>query len=265
MENPGPRPKPAYPIESVDNALELLLLFREAREVRVSDAAERLGVARSTAHRLLAMLQYRGFVDQDPASRAYVAGPALIETGLAAVRQLDSWRVGRPVIERLSRELDESVHFGILQGAEVLFVDGVESTRALRAGSRVGVRLPAHCTAAGKAMLAQLPTEEIRRRFPPRLEARTTRSLTRRDALEAELEQVRRAGYATNFGESEDDLVALAAAVETVGCVVVTAPASRANGSAWVDLVARPTVEAAQEISARLRGSIGAPASELTP
>jgi IclR family transcriptional regulator, acetate operon repressor len=254
MENPPRRAKPAYPIESVDNALELLLLFREASAVRVSEAAERLGVARSTAHRLLAMLQYRGFIEQDATSRAYVAGPALLDTGLAAVRQMDSWRISRPVIERLSRELDESVHFGILQGTEVLFVDGVESTRPLRAGSRVGVRLPAHCTAAGKAMLARLSTEEVRTRFPPRLAPKTSRSLTRRTALEAELEEVRRVGYATNFGESEDDLVALAAAVEPRGCVVVTAPASRATGKAWVSVVAGPTVEAALEIGASLEG-----------
>lgn len=115
------------------------------------------------------------------------------------------------------------MHFGILQGPEVLFVDGVESNRAVRAGSRVGVRLPVHYTAAGKAMLAELPTDEIRRRCPVRLEARRPLAdATKR--VEVDLEKVPRLSHATNFGESEDDLVALAVAFGRHGCIVVTAP-----------------------------------------
>jgi len=253
MQDEFSGPKPAYPIESVDNALRILLSLAEAERLRVSNVAATLGVARSTAHRLLAMLEYRGFVERDATGREYVPGPALLKTGLAALRRPASWRVARPVMERLSSELQESVHFGILDGAEVLFVDGVESSRPLRAGSRVGVRLPAHCTASGKAMLAVLPVEEVRRRLPARLAGRTARSITRRDDLERELEQVRHAGFATNFGESEEDLVALAAAVPPAGCVVVTAPASRAKRRTWVGLVAGPTVAAAQEIAMRVR------------
>lgn len=245
--------KPAYPIESVDKALSILLMLRDEGSLRVSDAAVRLGVARSTAHRLLATLQYRGFVAQDKESRAYRLGPALRDIGLAAVGHIDAWRVGRPVLERLSRQLDESVHFGVLEDAQVLFVDGVESTRALRAGSRVGVRLPAHCTAAGKAMLAQLDSEEVRDRLPARLAPRTARSLTRRADLEQELARVRSDGFATNFGESEEDLVALAVAVGPQQCIVVTVPASRADREAWIRSVAGPTVQAAREISAMIR------------
>src|SRR5918999_237510 len=133
MKNRGAGSAPNYPIVSVDNALELMLMFREVRTVTVTEASERLGVARSTAHRLLAMLQYRGFVEQDPASRAYRPGPALVDTGLAAVRQMDIRRIGRPIIERLSRELNETVHTGVLEGSDVLFVDGIESTRGRRA------------------------------------------------------------------------------------------------------------------------------------
>ena len=254
MQNEFFGPTPAYPIESVDNALRILLSLAQTERLRVSDVAASLGVARSTAHRLLAMLEYRGFVARDVGRREYVPGPALLQTGLSALRRRESWRAARPVIERLSSELQESVHLGILEGAEVLFVDGIESTRPLRAGSRVGVRLPAHCTAAGKAMLAALPVEEIRRRLPARLSARTSRSVTQRDDLERELEQVRSRGFATNFGESEEDLVALAAAVPPMGCIVVTAPASRAKRRTWVGLVAGPTVAAAQEICVRLRG-----------
>ena len=81
---PGPGQPPAYPIASVDHALRLLMLFRDRPRVRLSEASEYLGVAHSTAHRLMAMLAYHGFVRQEPGSRAYLAGPALVEIGLAA-------------------------------------------------------------------------------------------------------------------------------------------------------------------------------------
>src|SRR5258707_12182008 len=80
---------PAYPIASVNNALLLLLLFREQPRVRLTDACKYLGVAHSTAHRLLAMLAHHGFVQQQPFTRAYIAGPPLVDAGLAAVCSLN--------------------------------------------------------------------------------------------------------------------------------------------------------------------------------
>ncbi len=81
--------KPAYPVGAVDNALRLLLLFRDRKKLRVSEAGRAIGVASSTAHRLLDTLRYHGFVQQDAESRAYEPGPALTALGLAAVRELD--------------------------------------------------------------------------------------------------------------------------------------------------------------------------------
>ena len=135
-----PGREPAYPIASVDNALRLLMLFRAEPRVRLSDASEHLGVAHSTAHRLMAMLAYHGFVRQEPDSRAYVAGPALVEIGLAAVRQLDIRRHARPVLESLASSLGETVHLAVLEGGNVRYLDAVESSRALRVGGadRVG-------------------------------------------------------------------------------------------------------------------------------
>src|SRR5882757_5362440 len=81
--------QPTYPISSVDNALRLVKMLRSHKSIRVAQAGREIGVAPSTAHRLLQMLQYHGFVQQDPSSKAYVAGPALIDLGLAAIRGRD--------------------------------------------------------------------------------------------------------------------------------------------------------------------------------
>jgi hypothetical protein len=149
--------RPAYPIASVDKALRLLMLFREQTRVRLSEASEHLGVAHSTAHRLLAMLAYHGFVRQERDSRAYVAGPALVEIGLAAIRQMDIRLHARPVLEDLAASFAETAHLAVLEGASVRYLDAVESSRALRVAARTGATLPANCTASGKAMLAVLP------------------------------------------------------------------------------------------------------------
>ncbi len=206
--------KPKYPIESVDNALKLLLQFKERESFGVSEAGELLGVAPSTAHRLLSMLQYRGFAIQDDETRIYRPGPALIDIGLKTVRDMSLLRQARPVLERLGERLDETVHLLVREGAEVRFVDGTESSRALRVTSRIGLVLPAHCTAGGKALLAVLDVAALRELYPSStLVGLTARSMRRRSDLERELEIVRERGYASNDGESEDDVTAIGVAV----------------------------------------------------
>jgi DNA-binding IclR family transcriptional regulator len=229
----APGPVPAYPIESVGNALALILLFREERLIRVAEASARLGVARSTAHRLFAMLQYYGFVVQDPATRAYAAGPALIDVGLSVVGDMDIRNEAGPHLSALRDEVDETVHLAILRGRQVLFVDSLEGTRAVRVGARVGETFPAHRTATGKAMLAELTVEERDRLYPADFDFRErTGAIGSRSELEAALVEVRTHGYATNFGESEDGVSAVGVVVRDRlgrprGAVGVSAPVVR--------------------------------------
>jgi DNA-binding IclR family transcriptional regulator len=248
------RKVPGYPIASVDNALTLLSLFRERDRLRVSDAAAALGSSRSTAHRLLAMLEYHRFAQQDPATKAYLPGPALIEIGLAALGSMDLRTVARPFLERLCEQVQETVHLVVLQDASVMFLDSVETSRALRIGSRLGRQMPAHCTAAGKAILAQLVPDELARLHPDgRLERLTDRSLRTMAELEAELEAVRDRGYATNFGQSEEDVAAVAVAVPTVSpraAITVSAPITRLSEDD-VAQIAAAAAQAAGELGRR--------------
>jgi IclR family acetate operon transcriptional repressor len=244
--------KPSYPIESVDNALRLLLMFREQDSIRVSEAGAAIGVARSTAHRLLAMLQYHGFVAQDEASRAYRAGPALVDVGLSVVRHMDIREQARPYLERLAQDVAETVHLAVLRGQDVVFVDSVETTRAVRVGSRTGASMPAHCTAGGKALLAALTGAQVKELFPQgRIKGLTPNSITTRAELEKELDKIRDDGYAINIGESEPDISALAMAIGdgergTLGVVSISAPISRLDRKGMVELIdpLRTTVKA---------------------
>lgn len=237
LEPPEGDEGPRYPIASVDNALKLLLLFREQRLIRVSEASEALGVGRSTAHRLLAMLQHRGFIRQDPETKAYASGPALVDIGLSVVRRMDIRAHLRPYLEELSAELGETVHLMVLEGADALFLDSVESRQALRTSSRVGRSYPAHTTSGGKVLLAQLSPAELAQLFAAEeLPGLTARSTVTRKKLLRELELVRERGYGTNFGESEPDVAAVAVAVRNAfdnGCaaLAVSAPISRLDES----------------------------------
>jgi DNA-binding IclR family transcriptional regulator len=253
------RDRPAYPIASVDNALTLVSLLGERGQVRVHEAAEELGTARSTAHRLLAMLEYHGFARQDEETKGYTAGPALMKAGLFAVEGLDLRGLARPVLERLGEEVGETVHLVWLQETVVVFLDSVETDRGLRVGSRVGRFMPAHCTACGKAILAQIPPDELRRLYPDgRLDQMTSRSLSTLEALERELEEVRGRGFATNFGESEEDVAALAVAIPSQpgirrAAITVSAPITRMDEERVTDVA-----EAAMRAAAELGDSSGA-------
>lgn len=245
---------PQYPIESVDNALRLLWLIGECPTLRLTDVSRYLDVASSTAHRLLAMLQYRGFVAQNPLSRAYEAGPALDRVAFSVLRRMDVRERARPVLEQLSAELHETVHLGRLEKTNVLFVHSIESTRAVRVGSRLGRSMPAHCTSTGKAMLAQLSTAQLMTLFPEqRLEQLTPKSIATRDELLRALGTVRRNGYATSNGESEDGVSSIAMAVDpplSPGMAVnVSVPSSRMNASLRRQIV-ECLVGAVQDISA---------------
>lgn len=210
----SPGDPPQYPIESVDNALKLILLLGEEHELRLTDAGALLGVATSTAHRLLAMLAWRGFVRQNPVTKAYGPGPALTTVAFSVLRRMDVPRLAQPILEDLSAALGETCHLGTLEGNHVRFLAVAEPDVAVRVVSRLGKTLPAHCTSTGKALLAELSDEQLFRLYPDeQLEIVTPNSIRSRDELVAELVRTRLDGYAVNRQESEDGVASVAVPV----------------------------------------------------
>ena len=248
---------PQYPIESVDNALKLLLLLGEQPQIRLSEATRYLGVASSTAHRLLAMLTYRGFVRQDPVSKAYLPGPALTSVAFAIFGRIDVAAIALPVMRGLSERLRESIHVGMLDGASVRFVAAVEGPAAVRVASRLGRTMPAHCTSTGKVMLAQLSQPELHQMLPDEELARiTAHSIGSRTELEVQLSAIRERGYAVNREESEEGVASVAVPIPTRApglrlALNAAAPCNRL-GSSQYPAVAAALVKAAKEIGDQL-------------
>jgi IclR family acetate operon transcriptional repressor len=234
---------PAYPITSVDNALRLLLLFRERQVLRLSAISQELRVAPSTAHRLLAMLQYHGFVRQDSTNRAYIAGPALIEARVGSPPDDDLRRTVRPYLELLMDTTGETAHLMIRVGREAMFVDAVESDAPAHVASRVGIVAPAHDTSGGRALLARLPDAQVCGLYEPHAGAGDVEAPAEVDALLRDLRDIRARGYATSPDGTESNIVGVARAFAlpdgAAGALVVSAPAKRLGEAALSDVVAQ--------------------------
>lgn len=223
----GPASPPQYPIESVDNALKLILLLGERQEIRLTEVSAYLEVASSTAHRILAMLVWRGFVRQDPASKAYLPGPALTTIAFSVLRKMDLPRLAEPVLHEVSSILGETSHLGVLEGNLIRFLAVSEPEAAVRVASRLGKVMPAHATSTGKVLLAELTEEQLHNLYPnDELEPVTPHSVRTRAELEAQLDEIRRTGYAVNREESEDGVGSVAVAVPTTSGLKIAINAS---------------------------------------
>ncbi|MGW5415387.1 IclR family transcriptional regulator [Actinomadura geliboluensis] len=199
MDKPLKTPPP-YAVASVDNALRIATMLQLEGAMTVTEVAGRLGVAVSTAHRLLAMLVYRDFAVQD-ADRSYRVGPVLELAARSPSAASRLRAAGLPHLRKLVDVLDESANLTVRTGRTARFIASVESSQALRVGSREGMVFPAHRTTGGLLLLAELRPDELAALYAGE------RDGDRPDA--AELERVRRNGFALNNGRSERGLVAV--------------------------------------------------------
>lgn len=244
-----------YLVESADNALRLLELLAQRERVRVSEAADELGVARSTAHRLLITLRHRGFAVQD-SRKVYRPGPAFERMVRPGPSPLDLRAALHPHLAALNRHLGETCHLMMLEGNGVRFLDCVESTQVLRVGARTGMLLPAHVTSGGKALLAELSKAQFTALYPRDLPALPGSAPVDRAALLQQLAGIRRRGYATNHGESDRGIVAIGACVHdssgrALAALAAAVPSPRCPRSCIREL-ADAVIEHAQGASAEL-------------
>lgn len=224
--------KPPYAVESVDNALRILQMLRDSGQVRVSDVAVELGIARSTAHRLLAMLVYRDFAVQAE-DRSYRPGPAIAAEPLRGEPAQRLRQVMRPHMEALCDQVAETINLVVRLGTQTRFLHTVESAHVLRVGDRQGTILPAWKTSGGKVLLAELPDAQLTAllrgaggRPPEGMTAAERRSLV------TQLRLVRDQGYAENIEESESGVCAIGVCVrdrlgDPVAALSVAAPSVR--------------------------------------
>lgn len=202
-------------IQSVERALMILELFDEQQsELRITEISAKLNLHKSTVHSLLKTLQLYGYIDQDEETGKYRLGFRLLERGQLILQQLDLRSVAARYLQQLSAETGQTVHLVILDGKEGLYIDKVEGKKAAIRYSRIGRRVPLHSSAVGKVLAAFRSEAEVRQllhnyEFIPQ----TPRTIRSAEAFLAELETVRKRGYAVDNEENEPGVRCVAAPI----------------------------------------------------
>jgi len=241
--------------QSLERGLAVLSAFRPDRPVvGISELSRELGLTRSTTHRYVATLASLRYLEQDDATRKYRLGPRVLDLGFSMLGSLELREIAGPHLRQLTDATGHTSNLAIRDDTDVILIDRVRGRPGryhhLEFSLHVGSRLPSYCSATGKALLAFLPRPDLDRVLDHvDLVQRGPRTLTDKNSLLAELEQVRRTGLATNDEELESALRSIAAPIrsrsgQVVAAVNVAIPWSPA---AMSELVARlgPTIQAA--------------------
>ncbi|NSC20780.1 IclR family transcriptional regulator [Streptomyces albus subsp. chlorinus] len=214
-------------VPAVTRALDILELFLEGDgTLSAPDIVRRLQLPRTTVHELVGTLTARSYLAPVPGRPGhYRLGVRPYQLGSRYAEQLDLAAEGQQVARSVAETCEETVHVAILEGTDVIYIAKVDSTQAVRMVSAAGRRLPAHCTAVGKMLLASLPAQELAARVPDgaALAAMTPNSITDPAALRAELRQVAGRGVAVEERESNPDVSCVAAPVRDRSGRVVAA------------------------------------------
>jgi DNA-binding IclR family transcriptional regulator len=241
----------------VVRTLDILELFLQGGSLNAADVVRGTGLPRSTVHELLTTLTSRDYLAKDEAGQ-YSLGVALLHLGNAYAERFDLLGSANEAARELSEATKETTSVAIRQGAQVFYLAKVERRTVMQTPSNIGQRLPASCTALGKALLAAVPDEALEALYPEpeQLPRMTERSIATLDALRADLALTRRRGYATENGESTFDLHCVAVLVHDVYSNAVAALSVSVPDVRWEDRTeqewARLVTEAADEFSLRL-------------
>ncbi len=205
----------SYLIGSVLKAARVLALFDENhRQLRNIDIHRMTGFNKSTVMRLLLSLEKVGFVEKDPVTGEYSIGVALFEAGSKYLDQTDLHRQAMPLISELASQCNETAYLAVLNGHEAVYLDRVESSKAIRTTSRVGSRVPLYCTGAGKAILAFQEETQIQSILKgTKIKPFSPRTLTGQGKILKNLEEVRRRGYAIDNQEYEQEIKSIGAPI----------------------------------------------------
>ncbi len=235
--------------QAADRGLQMLECFdAEGKELGVSELASRLSIHRSTASRLAATLAARGFLERVPGQKIFRLGPQMGRLGLFALGTRSLISVARPVMARLAQETGETINLANLDGGHVLNVLQVDGPHLVGVGTWTGRRTPLHCVANGKVLLAFGGAKP----GPGPFERFTRLTITTAKALRTEIDLIKRQGWASNVGEMEEGLHAVASPVfdafeRMQGALSISGPSFRLPAKRLPEF-ARQCVDAATEI-----------------
>jgi IclR family KDG regulon transcriptional repressor len=244
-------------LSSVTTAIHLLKAFSEKdAEIGISTLSKRLGVSKSTVHRLATTLVAEGLLEQNPETERYRLGITLFTLGALVRRRMDISNEAKPLLSELRRVTNENVHLAILQGSHVAYIYDLESAQPVRLGSQLGTLKPAFCSAEGLAILAYQPDSVVETVLSGDRSPRTNNTVTDLERIRQYLTVIRQQGYAVENEESEIGTRGVAAPVRdaegfVIAAVGVAGPSQRLSRKALTGFVPH-VIGTADTISMRL-------------
>ena len=223
-EKPPAKESGSGRLSSVTSALLVLKVFSEDEaEIGISSLAKRLGLAKSTVHRLAVTLASEGFLEQNPDNGRYRLGLSLFALGALVRQRMDVSNQARPLLGALRDSTQEAVHLAILAQTSIMVLYNLETSQAIGIRSYIGTRKPAFCTSEGRALLAFGPPEMVETVINEGLVARTPKTNTDPDMLRKTLDEVRQLGHAIDDEESEVGMRGIAAPIRDISGRVIAA------------------------------------------
>lgn len=217
-------------IRAVERALDVLLCFSsQTPTLTMTQISERVGINKSTVHRLLATLEVKRFVDRDPATGIYRPGLRLLQMAFLTLEHNDLRRIASPFLHNLCDQYRENVNLAMLDDTEVIYLDAIESPQRVKLAAAPGQRLPAYCTASGKAILAFLPEDVVKSILERGMPMRTPTTIVTQEAFFKDISQIREQGFAISNQEYEDGINAVAAPISNlpIASISIAGPAYR--------------------------------------
>lgn len=242
---------------SLVKSIRLLELLIEEGEIGVSDLGRKTGMNRSNVHRILNTFQFLGYVAKNPVNKKYSPTLHFVELSSLIMQRNGLIKVAHPCLERLKARSGETVNLAVFDRDEVIYIDKIESSEALRMDLAVGKRVPAFCTALGKVLLAGLKKERLEEYFKSaKLVKKTANTIFSRRELLNHLVRVSEIGFAVDDEELSMGIRCIAAPIRdhlgvVIASISIAGPASRITLDK-LDSLRRPLVETALEISMQL-------------
>lgn len=249
-------PSEATQLGAMGKAFTILEAIANAKQpMTMADLVRACGLTKPTAHRITTMLVEMGFLDKEPLKRGLIEGPRLISLALTTLAAAAPRSRRHAILRSVSEKTGETCNFGVLAGSEVIYLDRVEAKWPLALRFEAGSRVPAHCTAIGKLLLALLPAHERTAAIASMpLTPCTSRSITDPAKLSEALERINRSRIGVDDEEFIEGVVCVSVPVITnsgqvVGGIAVSAPAARVSLQEALSFI--PTMhDAARKLSA---------------